>query len=90
MKENQKCINCYYYSHHYSKQGVGYHTVDCGHCMNVNNKDRRKKRTAEFCNLWEDIKIKKEERKKSIKETLEFMSARLEQISILLRDDMEK
>jgi hypothetical protein len=38
-------------------------------------------------NTGEDIAIKKEERKQSIKETLKFMSYRLDEIALYLKDD---
>lgn len=87
VKKENCCKNCRYYSQHYSKQSTRYNTVHCGHCLHKNI--NYKKYPREFCEYWEDIAIQKEERKKSIKETLEFMSERLNEIAIILKDDAE-
>jgi len=65
--------------------------VCCGHCVNRNNKNRHKKRfdSLDVCELWENIEIKKEERKRAIKETLEWMADKLEEITMILKDDKE-
>lgn len=93
MKEkpvNEKtCQNCRNYSQHYSKLGTKYIAVFCGHCLKRKNNAKRKSRPFEACEYWEDIAIKKEERKKSINETLERMSQRLEEIAAVLKDDTE-
>jgi len=90
MKEGianmKSCKNCRYFSQHYSIQGTGYHTVGCGHCLNSENK---KKRPYDLCDLWEDIAVRKEERKKSIEETLRYMSERINDIAIILANDDE-
>ena len=73
--ENEKsCKNCRYYLQHYIKYNTQFVNVCCGHCINPNFKNSRKTRPLELCGFWENIEIKKEERKKSIKQTLEFMS----------------
>ena len=59
-------------------------TVCCGHCMNRNNK---KMTPLGICENWEDITIKKNERKAAIKETLEFIAEKLNEITIILKDD---
>jgi len=89
VKTENTCINCRFFSQHYSKQGTSYKTVNCGHCLNHNNKNKFSKCPIKICDFWEDITIKKEERKKSIKDTLEFMSERLNEIAIILKDDNE-
>ncbi len=79
------CTNCRYYSQHYSKQNTRYDIVCCGHCINKNNK----KMKPIPCEYWEDVAIKKEERKESIKDTIRFMSERLNDIAMILQDDEE-
>lgn len=85
---SKTCENCRYYSQHYSKQGTRYNKVYCGHCLHKNIKNY-KKLSLKPCEYWEDITIQKEERKKSIKEILEFMSERLNDITMILKDDNE-
>jgi hypothetical protein len=88
IKTNENtCKNCRYYSQHYSKQGTAYNTVCCGHCLNRNNK---KMQPLGNCEYWEDIAVKKEERKRNIIEALIFMSERLDELTKLLKDDIEK
>jgi len=82
--KTKKCENCGYFFQHYSKQDTAYDKVFCGHCRNRNNK---KMQPIQNCELWEDISIKKEERKKSIKETLEWMSEHINVIAMILEDD---
>jgi len=87
MRKNpneRTCRNCRYYSQHYSKIGIRYGAVGCGHCFNQNNK---KMRPIENCELWENIAIAKQERKRLITETVEFMAERLDEMVILLKDD---
>lgn len=86
MENETNCTNCRYYLAHYIKRNTKYYNI---HTINGNNKNRHKKRLPELCELWEDIAIKKEERKKSIKETLESMSERLNVIAMILKDDTE-
>lgn len=89
LQNNEKiCRNCRYYSQHYSKQSTRYIAVHCGHCLHKNIK-KFKKRPLEFCEYWEDIAVQKEERKKSIKETIEFMSECLNDIALILETDKE-
>lgn len=83
------CQNCRYYSQHYSKQGIRYIFAFCGHCIKRGSKSRKNNRSLIVCDLWEDVAIKKEERKKSIKKTLESMSERLDEIAMILQDDAE-
>lgn len=92
MKEKQinekTCTNCRYYSQHFSKQGTRYNKIHCGHCLHKNIK-KYKRCPLELCEDWEDIAIQKDERKKSIKETLEFISERLNDIVMILKEDIE-
>jgi len=44
-------------------------------------------RPLESCEFWDDTAVKKEERRKSIKETLELVAARLAEISVILEDE---
>ena len=78
------CKNCRYYSQHYVKSRSSIHRVDCGHCLNRNN-SRLKPRGV--CEYWESIEIKKEERKKAIKETLDFIAKKLDEIAMILKND---
>ena len=91
IKDGKSCKNCRYYSQHYSIQGTRYNTVCCGHCMNRDNKKRHCKKADpyEVCEYWESVEIQKEERKRSIKETLEFMAERLDEMAEILKDDIE-
>ena len=82
---NEKnCKNCKFFSQHYTKQGSRFHNVCCGHCLNRNNK---KMIPLNSCGYWENVEIQKEERKRSITETLEFMAERLNEIAMILEDD---
>jgi len=91
MKTNYEktCENCRYFLHHYIKQCTRYTQIFCGHCINQNNKDRHKKKPIEICGFWETVEIQKEARKKSIKETLTFMSEQLNEITMILKDDVD-
>jgi len=85
-KEIKKsCGNCRFFSQHYSKQGIRYSPVYCGHCINRNNK---KMMPLGVCDFWEDITILKEERKKVIKESLIDMAEKLDEIAMILKDDL--
>jgi hypothetical protein len=42
-----------------------------------------------FCKHWETAAVKKAEREKSIRETLKYMSKRLHDIALILKDDKE-
>jgi len=89
IKNEKSCKNCRYFLQHYIKDNIRYSKIFCGHCINPNFKNSRKPRPLEICELWEDIAIKKEERKTSIKETLNFMSKSLNEIAQILKDDIE-
>ena len=89
INQEKLCGNCRYYLEHYIKQNTNYRKILCGHCTNRNYFDGRKKRPLETCEYWETVEIKKEERKKRIKETLEFMAESLNQIVLILKDDEE-
>ena len=86
--KEKSCENCRYFSQHYSIQETWYGTVNCGHCLNVEKKIKRK--PDELCELWENIAIKKEEREKSIEEILRHMSKRINEIAIILTNDKEE
>jgi hypothetical protein len=62
--DNEKtCKNCRYYSQHYSKQGIRYGIVHCGHCLNGNHNNRIKKSLFEACEYWNDVAVKKRKEK---------------------------
>ena len=84
---NEKsCENCRYFYQHYFKSDSTYRPVFFGHCFHKRNK----KLTPRFlCEQWEDIAIKNEERKKSIKVTLESMAQNLNEIAMILKDEKE-
>ena len=86
MIDEKSCENCRYYSQHYSKQGTMYRAVSCGHCL---HRDNQKMKSYDLCDFWENISIKKEERKNLIKDVLENMSERLTEIALILKDDKE-
>lgn len=88
-KENmcqRSCNNCRYYSQHYSKQGTKFRTVNCGHCLYKSVRNY-KSRPLVLCEHWEDIAVKKEERKESIIETLRYMAEHINEIAVILKDD---
>lgn len=85
--QEKSCKNCCYYLEHYVKLDTSYLNIHSGHCRNIYNKDRHKKRELILCEYWEHISVKKEIRKNSIKETIEFMCNRLNEIAMLLEDD---
>lgn len=88
VKSKKSCKNCRYYSQHYSKQGTRYNTVCCGHCLHKRVRNY-KSRPLELCEYWEDMAIKKEERKRNIKEAIIDMSGRLYELTKILKDDIE-
>ena len=57
--------------------------------MSGNNKSRHSKKAYpyEVCEFWENTAALKEERKRDIKETVEWMSERLNEILEILKDD---
>ena len=81
------CKNCRYFSQHYFKRNTMYDKVCCGHCLNPNGKNKKKNDPSGVCEYWEAITVRKEERKQSIKETIEFMCGRLNEMAMLLEDD---
>lgn len=81
------CQTCRYHSQHYSKRNTGYGNVCCGHCLH-NSNIRRKPLGS--CEHWENIEIKKQERKLSIIETINSMSERLNEIAAILKDDLQR
>ena len=82
---NQKiCKNCRYFSQHYAKYGLKYHTICCGHCINRSN---TKMRLYDNCELWENNDIINEEQKKSLQEVLGTMAERLNEIAMILSGD---
>ena len=81
----KSCENCRYFAQHYVKERAGYHAAKCGRCTNIN----RKKLNPVLCERWADNTVKKEERKKAIKDILEFMSDRLDEIAAVLKDDKD-
>ena len=84
----KSCENCRYFSQHYSMQETWYGVVHCGHCLNTEKKKKRK--PDELCEFWENITIKKGERKKQIEEILRHMSSRLNEIAFILKEDMKE
>lgn len=86
--KEKSCQSCRYYSQHYTKQGTRYDNVHCGHCLHKNSRDY-KRRPLKFCEYWEDIAIKKEERKHDIIEAIILMSERLDELAMILKDDMQ-
>lgn len=90
-KQEKTCENCRYFSHHYAKDNTSYHTVCCGHCLNREldkKENKNKKRPYNVaCEFWETIAIKKEERKEAIKDTLQRMAQRIDEIAMILKDD---
>jgi len=88
-KSEKSCESCKFYSQHYVLQGLAYRPICCGLCLNDNNLNRQKKKikTYDVCEYWESIEIKKEERKKAIKETLDFIAKKLDEIAMILKND---
>lgn len=86
QSKEKKCANCRYFAQHYSKKNTRFITVACGHCLKQTNK---KIRQFENCNDWEDIIIKKEERKRIIKEAIVLISESLSELTMILKDDIE-
>lgn len=84
----KSCDNCRYYSQHYTKQGTGYGSVCCGHCLHDNVRNY-KRQPLELCQHWESLTLKKKERKQNIKEAIISMSERLNELTEILKDDME-
>lgn len=85
IKAEIKCENCKYYAQHYIMRNKDYHITNCGHCLK-----RKDKKILPFpCKYWDDIAIKEEERKKSIKQTLEMICERLNNIADVLKDSDE-
>jgi len=84
--EKRACSSCKYFIQHYAKIGLKIRAVNCGFCNTHSNK---KKQKFDVCSYWEDAAVQKEERKKSVKETLELISERLNDIAMILNDDKE-
>lgn len=91
-QDNEKsCDNCRFYVAYYVKRNMCYAPIYKGHCVHENIiRSRRKEKELTLCEFWEDVSTKKEERKKSIKETLELMSGRLNEMVLILKDDKEE
>ena len=85
--EDKNCRNCRYFLQHYVKHKRYILKVECGSC-----KKRHRLKCGELrknCDKWEPIEIQKEERRKSIKETLQNMEKSLEDIKLILQSDEE-
>lgn len=89
ISPEKKCENCQYYVAHYAKLNTSYFYIHNGHCINLNHRARQKKHEPVLCEYWEDIIIKKEDRKRGIKEAIILMSERLDELTMILKDDNE-
>ena len=85
--KEKTCENCRFYNQHYVKIRFCFSKTNCGYC--VKNKFKKKKSPDETCGEWENISVKKAQRKKSIQRLIESMCEYLEDISVLLKDDTE-
>ena len=86
MENTQKCISCKFYIEHYVISGKVLRPIG-GHCSNNDLKKSRnvnKFALQENCDKWEDNSSVKKERHRSINETIEFMSERLNQLVEIL------
>ena len=90
VKPEKSCENCRYFLQHFTSGNTCYFAVNCGHCKNRTNRENKKMKEItpySTCELWEDIQIRKAERKKAIKETLETMAEKLNEIAMILKED---
>ena len=78
----QNCGNCRHYLQHYDKRDyLGFRKIHCGHCT----KSVRKKIKPNFvCDDWEAAENKEQEQKTALKQSLEVMAKRIEQIAGIL------
>lgn len=86
MLVNEKCQSCKYYKEHYIISGTSLMPIG-GHCVNkklVNFHRRNPYALQENCDKWEDNFSVKKERHRSIKETIEFISERLNRLVEIL------
>ncbi|MDE5548629.1 MAG: hypothetical protein K2K24_02545 [Clostridia bacterium] len=84
--EKENCYNCAYFMQHYVKDPKGslVRAVNYGHCCKGN---RKHKKLDLPCELWQPIELQIEQRKKTIKGTLERIESLLENIALVLEND---
>lgn len=82
--ERNSCTSCRYFSQHYSKQGTQYIKVFCGHCLHKDKKIKLRKFPFDACGLW-DYAVKKEERKRSNAETIQYIAECINEVLVVLK-----
>lgn len=87
--EKRECKNCSHFLQHYASVTHFYYPVMCGHCLKrvLTPKERRSFPFSTACEDWEPIEIRKEARKKSVKEVLENISHRLDDIASMFENE---
>lgn len=79
------CRDCKFFIQHYTRQGAKFDKILSGHCVNRLPNGRFRK-TERICECFEDgEKGREDEIKKSISETLNFISKKLEDLESLLK-----
>lgn len=90
MKNNKKCCeNCKYYFQHYGWIANQFIKICCGHCIN-RNLTAKEKRSFPFNNGCEEWQPKKNEiarQKKNLKDILDYMAKRLDEIKTWLESN---
>ncbi|MDE6105049.1 MAG: hypothetical protein K2G38_05165 [Clostridia bacterium] len=92
MENSKDCENCRYFLKHYAKYPSNYlKYLGCGHCANRKKvkrvTDRKIITNGKACELWEPQKIQDDERKESIKNTIQRMHKKLNDIALILSDE---
>ena len=86
-----KCRKCRYYLSHYIKSGALLVHID-GHCITDELRKlhpRKAYRLWDNCEFWEPMEIQIAERRRDIERVLEGMEQRLNDITLILKDDAQ-
>lgn len=89
METEKSCYNCKYFYRHYVMHTFSIRPTNCGHCSKrkINAKEKGKFPLENGCEMWEDIKIKIDERKGKIIVYLENMAKEIHDIALILKED---
>ena len=93
MENSKDCENCRYFLKHYAKYPSDYlKYLGCGHCTHPSKrkrvtKNRRVYNNKPACEFWEPQKIQDDKRKESIKNTIQRMHKKLNDIALILSDE---
>lgn len=88
--EKKDCYNCRYFLRYYTSHQGHFYYIHNGHCINTEltlRESAKRKDKNLPCELWQPRKIQKEETRRKIKDTLQFMAQRIDEIAQILKEE---